>query len=72
MNRDQIKKRERELIKEWTHLKKKKRKESREKEETFVLHSPLEFDNDRLPGQIVQEWLWVNWYCLMKFFKLMT
>jgi hypothetical protein len=31
------------------------------KQHTFVLHSPLESHNDRLPGQIVQERFWVNW-----------
>lgn len=31
---------------------------------TFVLHSPLEFDNDNLSSQVVQERFRVNWYCL--------
>ena len=28
---------------------------------SFVFHTPLKFDNDRLPCQVVQERFWVNW-----------
>lgn len=41
----------------------KKKKE----DDTFVFHSPFELNDNRLPGQIVQERLRVNWYGLHKF-----
>ena len=39
---------------------------------TFVLHAPLKLADDRLAGEVVKEWLRVDWYLLQESVQELT